>query len=581
PSIPQYVLFGNIYDVYPLEVEGRYVPYDLKNFLSNMLKLYENVKVVLSYEPLFGFRLLSGSEEDAKSIGISNLKELSLVNTIKSVSEAVNNKEKTCAFIFDFSSRLQSVCQREVEEFFYHAFRLCFSAIQVGNPAKYNPIFFLFERDSDLPPWYYLNNPLVRLISIPKPDVEIRKYLAQTLLGRLSGWEDLSEEEKKSTLDGFVDQTSGMYGREVVSIVRLAIYNSIPAREINEAVRRYKIGVSENPWAKLSREKLEKAEEYLRKRVIGQEKAVLKSASILRRAYYNLSGAQFSRYSQRPKGVLFLAGPTGVGKTELAKAISELIFGSESSYIRFDMSEFSHEHTDQRLIGSPPGYVGYEQGGELVNAIKQNPFSVVLFDEIEKAHPKILDIFLQILDDGRITSGKGETVYFSEAIIIFTSNLGIYEVLPDGTKRMRVTPDDPYEKVEEEVLQAIHDYFKYKLARPEILNRIGENIVVFDFIRKDTAVGILNKMLNNVKAKLWEEHRLTLELEESAFNTIKEACLKDLSMGGRGIGNKLEEVLVTPLSNLLFRLSPKEGSKVLVKSLRHDGLSFSLEGVVA
>jgi ATP-dependent Clp protease ATP-binding subunit ClpA len=171
------------------------------------------------------------------------------------------------------------------------------------------------------------------------------------------------------------------------------------------------------------------------------------TAAILRRCFYNLSGAQFSRYSNRPKGVLFFAGPTGVGKTELAKTITEFIFGSEHNYIRFDMSEFSQEHADQRLVGAPPGYVGYEVGGELTNAIRQRPFSVVLFDEIEKAHPKILDIFLQILDDGRLTSGRGETAYFSESLIIFTSNLGIYEITPTGEKIQRVTPDMPYSEI--------------------------------------------------------------------------------------------------------------------------------------
>ena len=137
----------------------------------------------------------------------------------------------------------------------------------------------------------------------------------------------------------------------------------------------------------------------------------------------------------RPRGVAFLAGPTGVGKTELAKSVTQLLFGDESAYIRFDMSEFSAEHSDQRLIGAPPGYVGYDAGGELTNAVREKPFSVVLFDEIEKAHPRILDKFLQILDDGVLTSGRGDRVYFSESIIIFTSNLGIYSTAADGTRQ--------------------------------------------------------------------------------------------------------------------------------------------------
>jgi ATP-dependent Clp protease ATP-binding subunit ClpA len=276
--------------------------------------------------------------------------------------------------------------------------------------------------------------------------------------------------------------------------------------------------------------------------------------------------------------VLFFAGPTGVGKTELAKTITEFIFGSEHNYIRFDMSEFSQEHADQRLVGAPPGYVGYEVGGELTNAIRQRPFSVVLFDEIEKAHPKILDIFLQILDDGRLTSGRGETAYFSESLIIFTSNLGIYEITPTGEKIQRVTPDMPYSKIREKLIDAIQDHFKYRLGRPEILNRIGENIVVFDFLRPEHARGVLNKMLRNLRLKLEDEHKIQLSIDPYVENKLYEEVCKDLSMGGRGIGNKLEKIFINPLSTLLFELSPSAGDKVYVKDIIQDGNEWRLRG---
>jgi ATP-dependent Clp protease ATP-binding subunit ClpA len=240
------------------------------------------------------------------------------------------------------------------------------------------------------------------------------------------------------------------------------------------------------------------------------------------------------------------------------------------------MSEFAHEHADQRLVGAPPGYVGYDVGGQLTNAVKQNPFSVLLFDEIEKAHPKILDIFLQILDDGRLTSGRGETAYFSECLIVFTSNLGIYEQTPDGQKIQRIAPGMPYEKVSSDILKAIEDFFKYKIGRPEILNRIGENIVVFDFIRPMIAQQIFDRMLGNIIYKLGDSYSIKVELALDFRNNLAEICCSDLNMGGRGIGNKLENAFINPLSRSLFEHKAKEGETLIVQDIVKDELAWNL-----
>src|SRR5690606_13759088 len=185
----------------------------------------------------------------------------------------------------------------------------------------------------------------------------------------------------------------------------------------------YKYGVTTNEWDKIQSSRLENAEEFICGRIKGQKAAVARVLDIIKRAKIGLSAGDSSK-SNRPRGVLFFAGSTGVGKTEMAKALAALLFGQEERLLRFDMSEYAAPQSDQRLLGAPPGYVGYEEGGQLTNAVKKNPFSILLFDEIEKAHGSIFDKFLQILDDGRLTDGKGETIYFSECIIIFTSNLG-------------------------------------------------------------------------------------------------------------------------------------------------------------
>lgn len=176
----------------------------------------------------------------------------------------------------------------------------------------------------------------------------------------------------------------------------------------------------------------------------------------------------------------------------------------------FDMSEYSQEQSDQRLMGAPPGYVGYDEGGQLTNAVRDNPFSVLLFDEIEKASPKIFDKFLAMLDDGRMTDGKGQTIYFSETVIIFTSNLGIYkEVRKNGflEKVLNVEPGEDYEQVKNKMMTEIKKFFNETLGRPELLNRFGENFVVFDFIRPEIAEEIIEKNIEKIREKLQEKKK--------------------------------------------------------------------------
>jgi ATP-dependent Clp protease ATP-binding subunit ClpA len=373
----------------------------------------------------------------------------------------------------------------------------------------------------------------------------------------LQGAKESAPDALAREVTSVVDQTEGLLLLDLNAIDQLARTESVPVSSISDAVRRYKVGVTEDPWQKIDRDKVRGAEAFVKRRVKGQDHAVTHVLDVIKRAVTGVGRSN----SSRPRGVAFLAGPTGVGKTELAKTITSLLFGDDRAYIRFDMSEFSAEHSDQRLIGAPPGYVGYDVGGELTNAIREKPFSVVLFDEIEKAHPRILDKFLQVLDDGVLTSGRGDRVYFSEAFIIFTSNLGIYKLDPSGERVPNVLPDEPFAGVESKVTAEIERHFKLVLNRPEILNRIGENIIVFDFVRPDTAELIFEQMVTQILTDV-SALGFSVSLTNNAKDQLKALCLADLSNGGRGIRNQLEAHLVNPLSRALFDRTDSDRSPV-------------------
>ena len=437
------------------------------------------------------------------------------------------------------------------------------SAATVRTPKgkRQNLLILLVSKLNDLPAWFYLNNPLCKTITLEAPDREERKRLISgsawptffdsTVYRTDMPFYEEHPEELIRLQEKFVGLTEGLTFTELDAMRRLSKRECTPIRELCTIVDLYKYGIKENPWQNLSIDSLRTAKQDFEKRIKGQDAALERTLDVVKRAVTGMNGLSSSS-TAKPKGVLFFAGPTGVGKTETAKALAEKLFGDESACIRFDMSEYGQSHSDQKLMGAPPGYVGYEAGGQLTNAIKKNPFAIVLFDEIEKAHSSILDKFLQILEDGRLTDGQGNTVYFSETIIIFTSNLGMFVKDEFGKRYQNVTMDMDYAEVEKRLRQAVEDHFKLELGRPEILNRIGENIVVFDFIRQEAGQAILKAQVDKIIRRLEEQKAIRVTVTDKAYAELSAAALSDLSNGGRGVGNQVEALLINPLSRWLF-----------------------------
>jgi ATP-dependent Clp protease ATP-binding subunit ClpB len=301
-------------------------------------------------------------------------------------------------------------------------------------------------------------------------------------------------------------------------------------------------------------EKLLSMEENLSRRVVGQEEAIKAVSDAVRRSRAGIQDPN------RPIGSFIFLGPTGVGKTELARALAEFLFDEEGAMIRIDMSEYQERHTVSRLIGAPPGYVGYDEGGQLTEAIRRRPYAVILFDEIEKAHQEVFNILLQVLDDGRLTDGHGRTVDFRNTVVIMTSNIGsqhIQDMMTEWTDESQIRKG---------VMEDLKTFF-----RPEFLNRVDE-IIIFHSLNKELLIKIVNIQIDRMKCYL-KEKNVELKLSDKAKAHIAESGYDPL-YGARPLKRAIQKEILNPLAGKLLEGAFKSGD-VIFTDIEGDEIVFT------
>ena len=533
---------GNVYDKYQTYKDG--AP---QRELTSLPMIIKEMAIINGYDNVEYFRHEKGLIDlmDEKVEDPS----LSINDFLLGVANNMETLACSKVYILDladslFSSKNNEVLLDEVLRIFSAmTIKPNEKAIEITD-IKNNSKLVLIMRDSGnvIQDWSNKNNEYGHAL-ISRPDRnEISDLLS--IFAKSIGSNDSSELQNKDsdTHKEALTLTTGSSYKEILQLARIS-ENDISFKELYNLSRFSK---TQSEWEKLSFDEVKNIKSKLEESVKGQDYAIDNVSRVLKNSLLGLNGALNGENSKKPKGILFFAGPTGVGKTEMAKAITTFVFGDESRMIRFDMSEFSQENADQRLIGAPPGFVGYDSGGELTNAVMEEPQSIILFDEIEKANLSILDKFLQILEDGRLTSSKGELIDFSETFIVFTSNIGADKA-------------DPEKSIEENIKsfkKAVENKFIKDIKKPEILNRIGiHNVIPFNFIVDPKILfEIFNSKFKKLQSSLFDKHNIKIQYDENDFKAIFDIVEKkyDKLNGGRGLIAAIEQTIQYKLVNFLF-----------------------------
>ncbi len=401
---------------------------------------------------------------------------------------------------------------------------------------------------------------LLHFVQVALPAQAEREYFVRRYFPNYEGAGDLDPGEAEQAVSDLARATDGMSIREMDAVRRVGRRQGVPISDPRGLVRAYTEVGSEDPWSRLDARQLAEVDAELRHRVRGQPEAIASAMGAVTTATLRLS-VEPGTGVRGPRAAFLCVGPTGVGKTELVRGLARGVYGDDDAFARFDMAEYSHDHEVARLFGAPPGYIGYEEGGQLTNRLHERPASIVLLDEIEKAHPSVFDKLLAILDAGRLTDGHGRTASFDRALLFLTSNIGSATCMPAAL-------DWTYERIRDHFVSSAEAFFRDELGRPELFGRIdSDRVIVFRPLTPDMVADIADKFLSGLAASALEEAGIEVEWDSSVPAAIEflMRAPSNAAYGGRRVRNLVTSLVRDPLVQWILAHAPQRGTRLTLE----------------
>jgi len=554
---PILILTGNTKDLYCLRARGAVLTVSLDEFVTRLFcPPFQSLRRFDAYNKVSDLTIEAGSLFSTKAVeefGTPGFIDTTNAILARSFSELESSPQARMWLMQYAHNLLPFRSSYSAEE----GIRLIAFQRLAERMAPENRLILVYLSDTQIPLELSQNAHRVAILKIPTPEFDERSAFWSSAVPALA--------------DPLAKLTDGMAVTTMQGVLRLARRDaagrsadlaSMTVRDWERLISHFKFGTREDHYQRITPTQLDGAKAFFveGEGVQGQDHAVGKTIRMLWMARTNLASLLHSGGSAAPRGCLFFCGASGTGKTMLAKKLAKFVYGSEDAFLRIDMSEYQQDFTVSKLIGAPPGYVGFEMGGVLTSAVAERPFQVILFDEIEKAHPRVFDLFLQLLSDGRLTDNRGQTVYFSQSIIIFTSNLGTRA--SEITLLREAQASGQPERVRAHFVRCVRDFFRLEISRPELLNRIGNNIVPFEFLdKKDVLLSTVRHYLQSLQRRFKEEydHRnIRMQLSDDLADFLVETQADAIrEFGGRGVMNTLAEYVLPELAREVLGLQMK------------------------